>query len=112
MLGQGYVWVLLIRPSKSSEDSFCNQVASEFHGVNLEAEPNILPPFPPALERLKAKVIQWLVALLTNPNSKEQIPRNDYREAFELALVMLGVVPPRWREVARWRKCGNTSHAR
>ena len=99
-------------PSKSSEDSFCNQVASKFPGVNLEVEPHTLPLFPPALKRLKAKVIQWLVALLTNPNSKEQIPRNDYREAFELALVMLGVVPPRWREVARWRKCGNTSHAR
>ena len=74
-------------PSKSSEDSFCNQVASEFLGVNLEAEPHTLPPFPPALERLKAKVIEWLVALFTNPNSKEQIPRNDYREAFKLALV-------------------------
>ena len=37
---------------------------------------------------------------------------DDFREAFELALVILGSPPPRWSERSRWRKCGNTSHAR
>ena len=64
------------------------------------------------MEAMRRKVIRLLTALLTNPNSKEQIPRDDFREAFELALVMLGSPPPRWSERRRWRKCGNTSHAR
>ena len=109
------VWQLLMGFTKSSEDVFCNEVAAEFPNVDTEAEFSTLPPassYPPAMEAMRRKVIRLLTALLTNPNSKEQIPRDDFREAFELALVMLGSPPPRWSERSRWRKCGNTSHAR
>ena len=63
----------------SSEDVFCNEVAAEFPNVDTEAEFSTLPPassYPPAMEAMRRKVIRLLTALLTNPNSKEQIPRD------------------------------------
>ena len=108
-------WQFLMGVTKSSEDAFCTEVAAEFPNVDTEAQYSTLPSagsYPPAMEAMRRKVIRLLTALLTNPNSKQQIPREDFREAFELALVMLGSPPPRWREKSRWRKCGSRSHAR
>ena len=112
----GAVWSLLMGETKSSEDSFCNKVAAEFPKVDRSLPFKVLPPLepslPPALEQMKETSIAFLTSLLTNPNTRDQIPRDDYREAFELALVMLGSPPARWTEESRWRKCGATSHAR
>ena len=38
--------------------------------------------YPLAMEDMRWNVIRLLSALLTNPNSKEQIPRDAFREAF------------------------------
>ena len=112
----GAVWGLLMGETKSSEDTFCNKVANEFPTIDtsrpFKVLPSLDPTLPPALEQMRESSISFLNSLLTNPNSKDQIPREDYREAFELALVMLDSPPPRWKAEARWRKCGATSHAR
>ena len=112
----GAVWGLLMGETKSSEDSFCNKVSGEFPKVDTSLPFKVLPPLdpalPPAIEQMREASISFLNSLLTNPNTRDQIPREDYRESFELALVMLGSPPARWAEQARWRKCGATSHAR
>ena len=109
------VWEFYMGKTKSSKDTFCNKVAKEFADINTDTEFQILSSScfsQPYLQNMRTKTIHLLTALLTNPNSKEQIPRDDYREAIELCLVMLGCPPPRWQEQTRWLKCGATSNAR
>lgn len=57
------------------------------------------------------ETVQHLNQILDGSNHK-YIPRNDYREACELTLIMLSDEPERWREKDRWRVPGAISNAR
>lgn len=48
-------------------------------------------------------------SILTNQNSKGELPRCDYRECAELMMILLGAVPPRG---VRWYKPGGLHSAR
>ena len=39
--------------------------------------------------------MEFLEILLTNPNAKNQLPRDDYRECAELTMILLHDEPPR-----------------
>ena len=52
-----------------------------------------------------------LKSILEEENTRGKLPRDDYRESGELALVMLGVLPKRW-DKPRWAACGAFHHAR
>ena len=57
------------------------------------------------------ETVQYLNQVLDGSKCKG-IGRNDYREACELALVMLSEEPERWREKDRWNIPGAISNAR
>ena len=60
---------------------------------------------------LRTQTVECLQQVLT-ANNTTFLPRHDYREACELALVMLNVQPARWNAKDRWYAPGATSNAR
>ena len=60
---------------------------------------------------MKQDSIAVITSILEDPNCRNQLPRSDYREAGELAMVMFGITPKRW-DKPRWQSCGAFSHAR
>ena len=65
----------------------------------------------PILSKMKADSIAIIGSILDTPNYRDALPRSDYRECGELALLMLGEKPKRW-DKPRFQSCGNFSHAR
>ena len=63
----------------------------------------------PFLLAEKEESVKEIMKILTYKNSKDQLPRDDYRESLELALWMLGETPPRGFHL---QGLGPTHHAR
>ena len=60
---------------------------------------------------MKRETVQCLQHILDEKDSK-QLSRDDYREACELALVMLSVQPTRWGDKQRWCAPGAFNNVR
>ena len=60
---------------------------------------------------MKRETVQCLQHILDEKDSK-QLSRDDYREACELALVMLSVQPTRWGDKRRWCAPGAFNNVR
>ena len=62
-----------------------------------------------SLKRIKEDVIASLKRILSVPDSKAALPRDDYRESAELMLILLGETPERGNH---WMRPGAAHHAR
>ena len=66
---------------------------------------------PGVEEELKTEAVDFLTDLLTNPNNRGCLPRDDYEEAARMTLFLLGGEVPKKDGMVFWG-CGATHKAR
>ena len=105
-------WTHLFGDKKSKDNTECKAFQEIWAEIDLDKEVHTLPFMTDEIEiEMKEATVGILTSILEEPDSKNQLPRDDYREAAELALVMLGITPRRW-DKPRWGSCGAFHHAR
>ena len=108
----GAVWTSNFGPTKSASNLEFKKFQEKWNEIDKTAPITRLPEYNhEGMQKLKVETVQYLTKVLDGPNHKD-IPRNDYREACELALVMLSAEPRRWTEKDRWHIPGAISNAR
>ena len=102
-------WLTLFGPTKSKDNSECKEFKEHWSDIDVSKEIAVLPLFKnQQLDDLKVASIGIISSIL---KEGDRLPRDDYRESGELALVMLGENPKRW-DKPRWCKPGAFHHAR
>ena len=108
----GAVWNSIFGPTKSADNLIFKTFQEKWKNIDTTAPITILPDYNnECLQKLKIETAEHLHQVLNGSGHKD-IPRNDYREACELALIMLSEEPERWREKTRWQTPGAISNAR
>ena len=108
----GAAWEALFGKTTSSENTDCNSFKKKWGDIDKTAGINVLPEFEGGFKDMKESTISLLKKLLATLKDMSVFPRTDYREACELALMMLGSPPDRWGCEDHWASCGATHHAR
>ena len=105
-------WTSLFGERKSKDNPDCKEFQESWKELDVSLGSAILPEMTDEISlRMKESSTEILTSILEDPDSRSKLPRDDYRECAELALLMLGVKPKRWDKL-RWNKPGAFHHAR
>ena len=107
----GAVWTQIFGPSKSKNNLDFKEFQERWNEIDKCLPTYTLPDFSDGhLNTFKLKTISVLQDVLSCEKSK--LPRDDYMESCELALIMLSVKPHRWLKKDHWLSPGVFNNAR